>query len=203
MQDTQQKGIAKILSTVLSPEGGFAGNSDLAPDVAYSLARNFLASHASLKMPSSKAEFIERYKQNKSLAAVVNEIAGIEREVGALRKPRDQLQDLLNKLFLNKVVDLSDGNIRIRFNASDDQVKALKLSQLSSGEKQALFILIHALRAERNSLIIDEPELSMHIDWQRQLVSSISALNPEAQIVMATHSPEIMADVPDECIFEI
>lgn len=203
LQDVQQKGIARILSTVLSPGSVVAGDEGLPADIAYSLARKFLTSQNSLKMPSSKSEFIKNYGQNKSLAAVVNEIAGIQKNVEELRRPKDQLQELLNKLFLNKTIDLSGGNIKVSFSADDVPAKDLKLSQLSSGEKQALFILIHALRADENSLIIDEPELSMHIDWQRQLIGAIRMINSGAQVVMATHSPEMMADVSDNHIFEI
>ena len=39
--------------------------------------------------------------------------------------------------------------------------------------------------------IADEPELSLHIEWQRNLISSIRKLNPNAQIIFATHAPEI------------
>jgi len=37
----------------------------------------------------------------------------------------------------------------------------------------------------------DEPELSLHIEWQEKIISSIRDLNPNSQIIVATHSPEI------------
>ena len=203
-QDVQQKGIARILSTVLAPDSIAEESTELGPEVAYNLTKNFLSSHLASRMPSTKSAFLEKYKGDKRLAAVVNQIAVIEREVESIHRPRDQLQLLLNKLFLNKKVDLSGGSIKVLFGQEGGgQQLPLRLSQLSSGEKQALYILIHALRANHNSLIIDEPELSMHIDWQRQLIESISMLNRDAQTVMATHSPEVMATVSDNCIFEI
>jgi predicted ATP-dependent endonuclease of OLD family len=202
-QDVQQKGIARILSTVLAPDSIAEESTELGPEVAYNLTKSFLSSHLSSRMPSTKAAFLEKYESDKRLAAVVNQIAVIEREVENIHRPRDQLQLLLNKLFLNKKVDLSGGTIKVLLGREGGGQLPLRLSQLSSGEKQALYILIHALRASRNSLIIDEPELSMHIDWQRQLIDSIAILNQDAQIVMATHSPEVMATVPDNCIFEI
>jgi predicted ATP-dependent endonuclease of OLD family len=57
--------------------------------------------------------------------------------------------------------------------------------------------------AGSNSFVIDEPELSMHIDWQHRLLSSLQQLNPAMQLVAATHSPEIMADLPDDKIFRL
>lgn len=203
VQRVQQEGMARILSTVLS-----SGTSEvlvsekLNPETAYALAKNFLTSHASLKMPSTRAAFVDDYVNDPRLAAVVNQIASIEEETSTLSRPRDRLQSLLNSLFINKNIDLISGDIQINVPGKNGK-RNIRLSQLSSGEKQALYLLIHALRADRSTLIVDEPELSMHIDWQRQLVSSIQSLNPGCQMVFATHSPEIMALVEDKCIFQI
>ena len=51
--------------------------------------------------------------------------------------------------------------------------------------------------------MIDEPELSLHPDWQKGLVGSMRRVNPEAQFLLATHSPELMIDVDDDCVFEL
>lgn len=69
----------------------------------------------------------------------------------------------------------------------------LPLSKLSSGEKQLLILFIEALLQRQKPFIFlaDEPELSLHIAWQRNILSAIRSLNPNAQIVVATHSPEI------------
>ena len=77
------------------------------------------------------------------------------------------------------------------------------LASLSSGEKQSLRIFIETLRAEGNTLLIDEPEISLHIDWQRNLIAAMRQLNPDAQLILATHSPEIMAEIADENIFRL
>lgn len=81
--------------------------------------------------------------------------------------------------------------------------RKIALPFLSSGEKQLLFLLIETLVANVNTILIDEPELSMHVDWQKTLVRSMQLLNPNAQIILATHSPEIMADIPDDKIFRL
>jgi predicted ATPase len=69
----------------------------------------------------------------------------------------------------------------------------LPLAKLSSGEKQLLILFIEALLQRQRPYIFlaDEPELSLHIAWQRNIISAIRSLNPNAQIVVATHSPEI------------
>jgi len=74
---------------------------------------------------------------------------------------------------------------------------------LSSGEKHLVRILLESLSAQGNCIIIDEPELSLHIDWQRELVSAMQTVNPQLQMVLATHSPDIMAELRDDYIFEL
>ena len=62
---------------------------------------------------------------------------------------------------------------------------------LSSGEKQMLIILLTTLLQDGKDyiLLMDEPEISLHIDWQRSLISNIRQINPNCQIIIITHSP--------------
>ncbi len=64
---------------------------------------------------------------------------------------------------------------------------------LSSGEKQILIILLTTLLQDRKEyiLLMDEPEISLHIDWQRSLIKNIRQINPNCQIIIATHSPTV------------
>jgi len=41
-------------------------------------------------------------------------------------------------------------------------------------------------------LLMDEPEVSLHIEWQQQLISLVRQLNPNVQIVLTTHSPAVI-----------
>ena len=68
--------------------------------------------------------------------------------------------------------------------------------QLSSGEKQMLAILLTVLVQDSRSyaLFMDEPEVSMHIEWQKRLISLILSLNPNVQIILTTHSPAVIMD---------
>ena len=72
--------------------------------------------------------------------------------------------------------------------------KRIEIEALSSGEKQLLIILGQALLQESTPVVFiaDEPELSLHVEWQEKLTPSIAELNPNAQIVFATHSPDIV-----------
>lgn len=89
----------------------------------------------------------------------------------------------------NKIFQFDGGELVIK------GVESIPLSKLSSGEKQLLILFIEALLQKQQPYIFlaDEPELSLHISWQRQIISAITKLNPNAQVIVATHSPEIAA----------
>ena len=72
----------------------------------------------------------------------------------------------------------------------------LLLEDLSAGEKQLLIILTHALIQDREPfiLLMDEPEISLDIDWQYKLIHTIRKFNPRCQLFIATHSPGIFGD---------
>ncbi len=78
------------------------------------------------------------------------------------------------------------------------------LDNLSSGEAQIFVILTHLAfhpqAREDNVFIIDEPELSLHVQWQEMFVDSVMSVNPDVQYIMATHSPSIIMERIDSCI---
>ncbi|MBE9049399.1 AAA family ATPase [Nostocales cyanobacterium LEGE 11386] len=72
------------------------------------------------------------------------------------------------------------------------------LDALSSGERQILTILYSTIYMNKEKLVlIDEPEISLHIDWQRKLLKKISEQLHGRQIIACTHSPIIPADYDD------
>ena len=76
---------------------------------------------------------------------------------------------------------------------------------LSSGEKQVLVILLTALTEDQQPyvLFMDEPEASLHFEWQKRLVGLIRELNPNAQIVLTTHSPAVIMDGWQDAVTEV
>ena len=66
--------------------------------------------------------------------------------------------------------------------------------QLSSGEKQMLAILLTVLVQDNHPYVffMDEPEVSLHVDWQQQLIDLVLELNPNVQIILTTHSPAVI-----------
>jgi len=111
---------------------------------------------------------------------------------------KQQLFELLD-LFINKINSFLNGKTLSLAPDKDyglsmkSQLEDIDFHLLSSGEKQ-LFILFAetVLQNRKQSIFIaDEPELSLHVAWQRKLLSAVRELNPSAQLIVATHSPEI------------
>ncbi|MDR1757128.1 MAG: ATP-binding protein [Culturomica sp.] len=77
-----------------------------------------------------------------------------------------------------------------------DNGEQIPLYKLSSGEKQLLIILLKVFLMEEQPyiLLMDEPEISLHIEWQYRLFEEIRRLNPYCQIITSTHSPSLFGD---------
>ncbi len=80
---------------------------------------------------------------------------------------------------------------------SSDKGHSLSPTALSSGEKQLLLLLCHAISARREGTIfvIDEPEISLNVKWQRQLIPALLTClsGTQFQIILATHSVELLS----------
>ncbi len=105
--------------------------------------------------------------------------------------PKKKFQDLLDKLFAETGKQLVRTSNEILFSQMGERLTPY---QLSSGEKQMLAILLTVLIEDRQHyvLFMDEPEVSLHIDWQQRLIEMILELNPNVQIVLTTHSPAVI-----------
>ncbi len=77
-----------------------------------------------------------------------------------------------------------------------DDGEVIPLYKLSSGEKQLLLILMRVLMMEEEPyiLLMDEPEISLHIEWQYIPFEEIRRLNHNCQIITSTHSPSLFGD---------
>lgn len=126
--------------------------------------------------------------------------ADLEFRKDEIFKPINNYIKLLNDFHATKEFSLSEGNKGgISVTKKDEKIP---ISQLSSGEKQLIILLTETLiqREAQTVFIADEPELSLHIEWQRKIVPSLRKLNPNAQIILATHSPEIVGKLKSNTI---
>ena len=202
VREAQEAGLASILRAVLSPPKNTTrrNKAELETHQAYLRMKKFVSRQGSADLISSEQAFKARYDHNVTLRRVVQDIDKTEQQIEESSAPRNRLEELVKSLFAEgKVVTFSDRSIDIKTVAGAD----IGVSSLSSGEKHVLRLLVETLLAGQSSIIIDEPELSLHIDWQKRLVDMMRTLSPKAQLILATHSPEIMADVPDKFIIRM
>ncbi|MDY6806527.1 MAG: AAA family ATPase [Cyanobacteriota bacterium] len=90
--------------------------------------------------------------------------------------------------------------IGIKFNDDLAMIPGINRA-LSSGERQIITLIYAASRmSDRQIVLVDEPEISLHVDWQRLLLKKMSEQLGERQIIVCTHSPVIGADYEDEVI---
>lgn len=125
--------------------------------------------------------------------SLVSEYEALQNKKKEIFAQRDKFIEVMNDLFSGrKTLSVSERNELVV--ATVVGGRDIHLEELSSGEKQLLIILGTALLQEQAPVvyIADEPELSLHVSWQEKLTSSIAQLNPHAQIIFATHSPDIV-----------
>ena len=128
-------------------------------------------------------------------------------EVDKLMAPIDIYQKTLQKFIKDKEFNFSEENglLEVSWSYLKDgklTISDLKHQNLSSGEKQLLILLTQTLLQEKQPyvFIADEPELSLHIEWQKDIIGAINTINPNAQVIVATHSPEIAGQWSDNII---
>lgn len=149
------------------------------------------------------------YRLHEAFNLYYRYVAGISKEVEKLLKYSVQDVDMgrissvyerknlfisiVNELFSSTRKEWYDEKSEICFRIQDDDLFIMP-RQLSSGEKQLLIILIHCLvvGGVENIVFWDEPEISLHIDWQRVLIRKARELNPKGQFIIATHSPSLI-----------
>ena len=108
-----------------------------------------------------------------------------------LSRQKTRFQDMVDELFADTGKRIVRTENEIRFTQIGE---TLLPYQLSSGEKQLLVILLTVLVEDQQHyvLFMDEPEVSLHIEWQKRLIDLILELNPNVQIILTTHSPAVI-----------
>jgi predicted ATP-binding protein involved in virulence len=111
------------------------------------------------------------------------------------------LSKIVNSKFAYKEIDFSKDKgfvFKTLYDSSSSDSHSLSPTDLSSGEQHELVLLYELLfKVEAKSLVlIDEPELSLHVGWQVNFLKDLQEVTKLADldILMATHSPDIIQD---------
>ena len=138
--------------------------------------------------------FIYDMKTGPSLMSLRMSMIDSTAEIQAALKARiETFQHTINELFAltHKRIEIEGNKFSV---ISENGV--LPVNSLSSGEMQVLLILLRVflLNGHEAIVLIDEPENSLDIDWQFELINILVRLNPNAQYFITTHSPAIFGE---------
>ena len=130
---------------------------------------------------------------NRIIAALQSGEPDAAEKAQLLSAPKNRFQDIVDDLFEATGKKIIRSENEIQFSVLGE---TLLPYLLSSGEKQILAILLTVLVEDQQPyvLFMDEPEVSLHIDWQKRLIDLILELNPNVQIILTTHSPAVIMD---------
>ena len=164
--------------------------------VEFEDAYNDYQSRSNNKKTGIKVDFAWQYSdflKIKSIAELAKENEKIKEVV---RRPKEVFIEVINDFFISsgsdkKIMVNSEGQVYF-----DTHSQKLKLQDLSSGEKQLIITftsLIFGLKGKNKGIfIVDEPEASLHLEWQSKFVPAILKANENIQLIFATHSPELI-----------
>lgn len=145
--------------------------------------------------------------QIKRIYDLVDVIETYDNKIQDIYKPVIEFLDIVNKFFIdsNKKIAVDPvGRILVYIN---ERKRNHSVGCLSSGERQLLIIIAHVIFnryrtgiiPKQNIIIIDEPEISLHMRWQEMFSEIILEVSPETQFILATHSPDIVGDLTSKC----
>lgn len=128
-----------------------------------------------------------------------------EQQTKEIFAPIENFKKYLKGFMPDKEFDINkenSGDFEVCVQGRSKDLIPIGINGLSSGEKQLFILLSEALlqREKPYIFIADEPELSLHIGWQQKILGELLRLNPNAQIIVATHSPEIAGNFPKRVI---
>jgi predicted ATPase len=129
---------------------------------------------------------------DKLLDVIRSKIEAMEGQRGEIMAPMDTVRSTVERLISHTGIRI---DTRLGFG---DSANAVNSDLLSAGEKQMLSFICYNAFYRDCVVLIDEPELSLHVDWQRQLFPTLLGQKSSNQFIVATHSPFIYSKYPDK-----
>lgn len=100
--------------------------------------------------------------------------------------------------FINNLKKIQETGYESIFKFKNKINTAFDINCLSAGEKQILNFISYNAFYDNTIFFIDEPEISLHADWQRILFRMLMKQNPTNQFIISTHSPFIYSKYPEK-----
>ena len=179
----------------------FAENTGILSQAMTALAGVGAGSLLDMQLFQLQRKFLD-YQVNIGNRIIEKLQAGDTEAAQQMSQKKTRFQDIVDDLF-------SDTGKKIIRTANELQFtqigEVLLPYRLSSGEKQILIILLTVLVEDNQPcvLFMDEPEVSLHIEWQKRLIDLCVELNPNVQIILTTHSPAVIMNGWVDAVTEV
>ncbi|MGX5746206.1 AAA family ATPase [Bacillus toyonensis] len=155
--------------------------------------------------PMGFANFVAAMSQLKKFAQIAEVIHKANRSRETSLLPVNKLIATINEFLEDGEKEIlldSRGILKFKRIGSSKQ---RSISVMSSGEKQIViffvYIILGLVNEKRKGIfIIDEPELSLHVEWQNKFIPNLLEVAGDTQLILATHSPEIIGDRTEKCV---
>lgn len=216
---------AKGTKAATSPNGDTSVRLTLSPEQADEVRFDLVRSFDSSMIPASIAsrlgngmirseldwhlyELQRRYLDyqvnigNRMIKILSQGSADAQHRAMEVSRAKVDFQDIIDDLFSETLKTIDRSSNELQFNQYGEKLSPYRLS---SGEKQMLIILLTVLLEDNQSyvLMMDEPEASLHVEWQQRLVSIIRRMNPHTQLILTTHSPAMIMDGWMDAVTEV
>ena len=126
------------------------------------------------------------------LKDIQNRVEQVTKKRDSLLRPFSVLGERIREIFQYEGIRVTTGI------TLGEAKEAIESDKLSAGEKQMLSFLCYNTFSENAAIFIDEPELSLHVDWQRLLLPTLLEQETGNQFFIATHSPFIYTEYPEK-----
>lgn len=152
------------------------------------------------------AKFVATYNEIEKIKKITQLASESEKMKRNARKLIDQFIEVVNNFLLDgedgkNIKITNDGTVYFETAYTNDKID---ITYLSSGEKQLVNLLAHfifkASDLKNGIFVADEPELSLHLNWQKMFIQQLHHINPKIQLIFATHSPELVGSYRNKII---
>ena len=155
-------------------------------------------SQARLVLQAEKDKEIRKLLTSAEIKKIENTINKYDEHLRFINTRSDRLNAYISYLFWDKSISLSAKGINDTGSVlGNPEQRRVSIDQLSSGEESILSLLVYNAARNDSIFVIDEPELYLHPDWQREIIRILKEQNPTNpnQFCIATHSPAIAASL--------
>ena len=198
VKNTQEKYIKLLMGLGLIREGDLNKYTGFFEDYCNKLA---VIGDEAKGIPLDMVFRLQELDRIKTLIPIAEET---EEKKSKAMKPFKLFLDIMNE-FVGSVDSYKEfkitqtGKVYITTKNTNERVS---ISNLSSGEQQLLIFfayLVFGVNQEKAGIfVVDEPELSLHLSWQKRFVDKALSVNSNLQLIFATHSPEIIGKYRDK-----